>query len=97
VLNVSYFITAERNVETIVGLLSDLRSAGKQSLDIKREEFQSYNNTMDEKFAKFSWGSPDCNSYYTNDSGHASFLFAGNFKEYKRLHEATGLQEYDVA
>jgi cyclohexanone monooxygenase len=97
VLNVSYFITAERNVETIVGLLSDLRSAGKQSLDIKREEFQSYNNTMDEKYAKFSWGSSDCNSYYTNESGHASFLFAGNFKEYKRLHEATGLQEYDIA
>ena len=97
VLNVSYFITAERNIATIVGLLSELRAVGKQSLEVKKEQFQSYNDWMDDKFAKFSWGAPDCHSYYTNDSGHASFLFAGNFKEYQRLHEAVGLQEYNVA
>lgn len=97
VLNVSYFVTAERNIETIVGLLSDLRSAGKQSLEVRREEFETYNTSMDGRFARFSWGAPDCHSYYTNESGHASFLFAGNFKEYRRLHEEVGLQEYEVA
>ena len=97
VLNVSYFITVERNVETIVGLLSDLHASGKQSLEVKRDVFQSYNDTMDGKFARFSWGAPDCHSYYTNDSGHASFLFGGNFKEYQKLHEEAGLQEYNVA
>jgi cyclohexanone monooxygenase len=97
VLNVSYFITVEQNIATIVGLLSDLRDTGKKSLEVKQELFQSYNNWMDERFSKFSWGAPGCDSYYTNESGHASFLFAGNFKEYQRLHAAAGLQEYDVA
>jgi cyclohexanone monooxygenase len=96
VLNVSYFITAERNVATIVSLLSDLRATGKQSLEVKREQFQRYNDWMDERFATFSWAAPDCHSYYTNESGHASFLFAGNFKEYQQQHEAIGLHEYKL-
>ena len=97
VLNVSYFVTAERNVETIVDLIGDLQHEGKQSLEVKREEFESYNNALDEKFSKFTWAAPDCHSYYTNASGHASFLFAGNFKEWVELHEATDLNEYNVA
>jgi cyclohexanone monooxygenase len=97
VLNVSYFITAERNVQTITGLLADLRRAGKCSLEVKRDLFQSYNEAMDKKFAQFTWGAADCHSYYTNESGHASFLFPGNFKEYHKLHEEAGLHEYDIA
>jgi len=97
VLNVSYFITAERNVQTIVGLLSDLQRTGKSSMEVKRELFQGYNDAMDKEFPRFTWGAPDCNSYYTNESGHASFLFAGTFKEYAKLHEDAGLQEYNVA
>jgi cation diffusion facilitator CzcD-associated flavoprotein CzcO len=97
VLNVSYFVTAERNIATIVSLLSDLRKVGKQSLEVKREEFANYNRAMDGKYARFSWGAPDCHSYYTNESGHASFLFAGTFKEYQSLHEGAGLHEYHLA
>ncbi len=96
VLNVSYFVTAERNVETIVGLLSELRNVGKRSVEVKREEFERYNETMDGKYAQFTWGAPGCDSYYTNESGHASFLFGGNFKQYQQLHGEVGLQEYDV-
>ncbi|MEP5765194.1 MAG: NAD(P)/FAD-dependent oxidoreductase [Halieaceae bacterium] len=97
VLNVSYFITAERNVKTIVGLLSDMRAAGLSSIEVKDSEFQSYNTWLSPRFPGFSWGAADCNSYYTNASGHAPFLFPGSFKEYKRLHEASGLHEYSVA
>jgi cyclohexanone monooxygenase len=96
VLNVSYFVTAERSIATIVGLLSDLRKTGKQTLEVKKEEFERYNQWLDKRFALYSWGAPDCHSYYTNESGHASFLFAGNFKEFQRLHNAIGLQEYHV-
>ena len=52
---------------------------------------------MDGKYGQFTWGAPGCDSYYTNESGHASFLFGGNFKEYNRLHEEVGLQEYQVS
>jgi cyclohexanone monooxygenase len=97
VLNVSYFVTVERNIATIVKLLSDLRKAGKQSIEVKRDEFVNYNAAMDKRFAQFSWGAPDCHSYYTNQSGHASFLFPGTFAEYKKAHEGAGLHEYNLA
>lgn len=96
VLNVSYFITAERNVSSIVGLLKAMDDSQAHSLEVKQDEFTSYNNWMDGEFARFTWGSPDCGSYYTNAAGHAPFLFPGNFKEYQALHEAVGLQEYVV-
>jgi hypothetical protein len=52
---------------------------------------------MDERFGRFSWGSSDCHSYYRNAAGHAPFLFPGNFKEYRRFHENSGLDEYELA
>jgi cation diffusion facilitator CzcD-associated flavoprotein CzcO len=97
VLNVSYFITAERNIETIVGLLDDLVQAGGKTMSVKPQVAQDYHAWMGEQFERFSWGSSDCNSYYRNASGHAPFLFPGTFKEYDALHERSGLHEYDVA
>lgn len=96
VLNVSYFITAERNVETIVALFEDMVEAGGKTIAVKPEVMQQYNAWMGERFGRFSWGSADCNSYYRNASGHAPFLFPGNFKEYSKLHQESGLHEYDV-
>ena len=96
VLNVSYYVTVERNVETIVGLLQQLRAVNKQSLDVKAAEYEQYNDWMDERFERFSWGSSNCNSYYMGPSGHAPFLFPGNFKQYRKLHEAISLQEFEV-
>lgn len=96
VLNVSYFITAERNVATIVGLLSAMRERGERTLEVKQDIFDSYNRWMDGRFERFSWGASSCNSYYTAGSRHPPFLFPGNFKEYARLHEESGLHEYDL-
>ncbi len=96
VLNVSYFITAEKNVETIVRLLDELRRAGARSLEVKPELFRRYNDWMAERFPNFSWGAADCNSYYRNSSGHAPFLFPGSFREYSKLQDESGLHEYQV-
>ncbi len=96
-LNVSYFITAEKNIETIVRLLADLRHAGGRTLAVKPELFERYNAWMADRFPKFSWGAPDCNSYYRNASGHAPFLFPGTFREFSKLQDESGLHEYEVA
>jgi cyclohexanone monooxygenase len=95
-LNVSYFITMENNVRTIVGLMSDLRKQGGTSLNVRSELCEQYNNWMSGEFAQFSWGAADCSSYYRNASGHAPFLFPGSFKEFSRLHDESGLHEYHV-
>jgi cation diffusion facilitator CzcD-associated flavoprotein CzcO len=96
VLNVSYFITAERNVASIVGLLSTLRERGGTTLEVKQQDFDAYNQWMDERFQRFSWGATSCNSYYTAGAGHPPFLFPGSFKEYVQVHNASGLHEYNV-
>jgi len=96
VLNVSYFLTAEKNVETIVRLLGDMQSAQANSIAVSRNAFDQYNQWMDQRFERFSWGSSDCHSYYRNAAGHAPFLFPGNFKEYCDLQEKSGLEEYEL-
>jgi cyclohexanone monooxygenase len=97
VLNVSYFITAEKNVESIVRLLKDMRSTGAGQMVVKLGEFDSYNDWMAPRFPKFSWGAADCTSYYRNASGHAPFLFPGNFKEYSQQHAEISLQDYELS
>jgi cation diffusion facilitator CzcD-associated flavoprotein CzcO len=96
VLNVSYFITAEKNIETIVRLLCEMQSAGARQIAVKLEVFQQYNDWMAERFPRFSWGASDCHSYYRNASGHAPFLFPGSFKEYSKLQAGSGLHEYEL-
>ena len=96
VLNVSYFVTAEKNVETIVRLLVQKQEAGAQSICVKRSVFEQYNDWMADRFGRFTWGSSDCHSYYRNAAGHAPFLFPGNFKEYERLHAESDLNEYEL-
>ncbi len=96
VLNVPYFLTAERNVKTIVALLTDMRRCDAETLELKHEEFDRYNALLDELFGKFTWGVSSCTSYYTAGAGHPPFLFPGNFKEFCKLHEASGVHEYRI-
>lgn len=95
-LTVSYFVTAEKNVETIVRLLREKQAAGARQIVVKQDVFERYNGWLAQRFARFSWGSGDCQSYYRNAAGHAPFLFPGNFKEYSRLQDDSGLHEYDL-
>jgi cation diffusion facilitator CzcD-associated flavoprotein CzcO len=97
VLNVSYFITAEKNIETIVRLLAAKQEAGARSIRVRRQVFEQYNDWMADRFGRFTWGASDCHSYYRNAAGHAPFLFPGNFKEYSHLHDECGLHEYELA
>ena len=96
VLNVAYFVTAEQNVATIVRLLCELDDSGSSAMSVKPELCQQYNDTLAIKFADYSWGAPDCHSYYRNASGHAPFLFPGNYKGWQKLHAEAGLHEYQL-
>jgi cation diffusion facilitator CzcD-associated flavoprotein CzcO len=96
VLNAPYFKTAELNVETIVRLLSDMKEAGIEAIDVRQDVTDDYFAWMKTQFGKFSWGSPSCNSYYTNAEGHAPFLFPGNFKQWIALQAKIGLDDFNV-
>lgn len=95
VLNVSFFITVEKNLETIVRLLKEKQAAGATAIAPRREQHQQYNQWLGENFGRYSWAAPSCHSYYSNASGQSPFLFAGNFKEYTSFHDNCSLQEFD--
>lgn len=97
ILNVSYFKTTEVNVATIVRLLGELSDSGHSAMSVKPELCQQYNDGLADKFADYSWGAADCNSYYRNASGHAPFLFPGNYKQWQKLQAQAGLHEYHTS
>ncbi|MGA8255441.1 MAG: NAD(P)/FAD-dependent oxidoreductase [Nocardioides sp.] len=96
ILNVSYFETAEQNVATIVRLLGDLVDRGHTAMAPQAELCAQYNEGMADKFAAFSWGAPDCRSYYRTDSGHVPFLFPGNFKEWRRIQSSITIDDFEL-
>jgi cyclohexanone monooxygenase len=69
--------------------------AGVTSIAARPDEFDAYNDWMGQRFERYSWGSSDCHSYYRNASGHAPFLFPGNFKEFCQSQDEIGLQAFD--
>ncbi len=97
VLNVPYFKSAEKSVETIVRLLSDMRDRNLHAINVKPESLDQHIDWMSGRFSRFSWGASDCHSYYRNASGHAPFLFPGNYKEYCAVMDATGLDAYSAS
>lgn len=97
VLNVPYFITVEKNVESIVRLLAEKEAARIQAIAVKPDVHRAYNDWMETQFPLYSWGSGSCSSYYMNASGRAPFLFPGDFTAYAALHEDISLDEYDIA
>lgn len=97
VLNVPYFTTVERNVESIVKLLEAKQRGGLRALEVKQEAHDEYNAWMRTQFELYSWGSSNCNSYYQNAAGQAPFLFPGDFKTYNNFHEKLDLDEFQTS
>ncbi|MEM7410872.1 MAG: NAD(P)/FAD-dependent oxidoreductase [Myxococcota bacterium] len=96
VLDVPYFVTVERNIQSIVELLRQKQANGARAISVKPDVHRAYNDWLLERFPRYSWGNASCNSYYRNAEGRAPFLFPGKFAEYAELHEAVGLHEYDA-
>ena len=96
VLNAPYFRTAELNVESIVRLLADMRKRRIQAIEVRRERCDAYCRWMDERFPRYSWAAPDCQSYYRNAAGYPPFLFPGSFRDYRREHRALSLDDFQV-
>lgn len=95
VLNVSYFITVERNVKSIVRNLVQKQAAGMRAIAPRPELHREWNDWMLERFPLFSWGHPSCHSYYQDAEGRAPFLFPGDFASYEKFHEEGGIHEYE--
>jgi cation diffusion facilitator CzcD-associated flavoprotein CzcO len=96
VLNAPYFQSVEKSLETIVRLLGGLRDAGARQLDVKQQVHKDYIDWMSGNFEQFTWGASSCHSYYQSETGHPPFLFPGDIKKFRRLHDECGLHDYNV-
>lgn len=96
VLNVPYFDSCEKNIETIVRLLKQKQEQGVTTISVNRDKHREYNHWMSQQFGKYSWGSSSCSSYYSTESGHVPFLFPGTFKSYCERHEQCELADFDT-
>ncbi len=96
-LSASFFAAAESNLAAIVELLAQKEAAGLKAIAVREELHRAYNDWIASEREKFSWGSPDCTSYYRTSSGHTPFLFPGDFKTFKRHRTEAGLHEYREA
>jgi cation diffusion facilitator CzcD-associated flavoprotein CzcO len=96
VLNAPYFRTAELNVESIVRLLTDMRERGIHAIEVRGDRCDAYCQWMDQRFPRYSWAAPDCQSYYRNAAGYPPFLFPGSFKDYRREHRSLSLDDFQA-
>jgi hypothetical protein len=96
VLQVPYFVTIERNIETIVRLLTEKQRADARAMVVRDEVHREYNDWLLTQFEIYSWGAASCNSYYQLPNGRAPFLFPGDFKTYEELHAQCGLHEFEL-
>jgi hypothetical protein len=92
---VAYFVTVEKNVETIVRLLKDKQAADIDAISVKKDLHRKYNDWLGTQFGIYAWGASSCNSYYRSENGHVPFLFAGSYKRYCEFHAECGLHEFD--
>ncbi|MEM9254301.1 MAG: NAD(P)/FAD-dependent oxidoreductase [Pseudomonadota bacterium] len=95
-INVSYFWSVERNLETIVDLLKASQQKGLGAIAVKEEVARAYNEKLLPRFEKYSWGNASCNSYYRTPEGHTPFLFPGPYKEYEKLHKQCSLDDFQA-
>ena len=97
VLNVSFFITVELNVKTIVRLLKQKQEGDFKTITVNADKHREYNDWLQSRFGNFSWGAPSCSSYYSTATGHVPFLFAGDFKRYSEFHNECDIGEFDTS
>lgn len=97
VLSVSYFLTIEKSIATIVRLLREMRDAGADRMEVRQDAFERYNRWLDTQIERFTWSAADCHSYYRNAAGHAPFLFPGDYRTFRREQDAITLQDFATA
>ena len=93
-LSASFFIAMETNLEAIVRLLEEKETSGIKAIAVKKERHRAHNAWITEERGKYSWGAPDCHSYYHTPSGHTPFLFPGDLKTFKRSRKDVTLSDF---
>jgi len=78
----SVILFSELSAKYILNAVLALLEAGKRSLDVTEEAFETYNDRVDETNARRAWGYSSVNSWYKNKKGRVTQNYPFTISEY---------------
>ncbi|MES2536277.1 MAG: NAD(P)/FAD-dependent oxidoreductase [Pseudomonadota bacterium] len=72
VVNGSIIMFSECAIQYVLSCLRLLAERGADSLEIRPDVFEAFNEAVDERNANMAWGAPDATNWYKNAAGRVS-------------------------
>jgi 4-hydroxyacetophenone monooxygenase len=88
---------SECQARYIVGCVKALIDGHKQSMAVKPEVFQRFNDKLVDTLAQMVWSHKGTTSWYRNKSGHVVNTSPWRLVDYREWTRAPKLDEYDFA
>ena len=82
VVNGSIIYFSECGVRYILGLLKLLLESGQQTIEVRKDVHDTFNEAVDAENKAMAWGWSDVNSWYKNEHGHVAQNWPFTLLEY---------------
>lgn len=96
VLSVSYFASAEANVECITRIIKGMQAKQAKAVRVRETLHRRHNDWLKTQFSEFSWGHSSCTSYYSTSTGATPFLFPGTYQEFRKQQAACSIDDFEL-
>lgn len=96
VLSVTYFASAEANVECIVRIIKGMQEKNAKAVRVKASLHRKYNDWLKSRFGDFAWGHSSCTSYYSTPSGATPFLYPGTYQEFRKQQADCTVDDFEL-
>jgi len=90
----SIVLMAEAQAAHVVRLLAEMRAAGIEAVEPRAEVQAAYAARVQTDLATTVWQTGGCGSWYKDAEGRNPTLWPGTVRAFRRLAEASGLQDY---
>ena len=87
----------ERQMHYVMSLLRQMFARGVSAADVRREVYESYNQSVDDAHAHLVWSAPGVDGYYRNSKGRIVVNNPFRILEVWQRTESANLDDYHVA
>jgi 4-hydroxyacetophenone monooxygenase len=92
----SYAFIAECQFTYIIDCLRQMIDSGCRAIDVRRDVFQRYNDTIDDKLKGLVWSDPKIRSWHKNSAGRVIANGPWRVLDYWQLTRHADLGEYEM-
>jgi len=90
----SILLMAEAQAEHVVRVLATMRDRQIDVVEPKPERQKAHDDMVQGRLAKTVWQTGGCTSWYKDADGRNPIIWPGTVREFRRLTEQSGLQDY---